>query len=90
MPRYNFLSCAAKALVPLCSRCCCSNNAEEAEDPSVVELKVKFEDVIECAYDEVEDAETYSPDDLGVGIGLLPFTALGLARTLKRIGSSLR
>ena len=52
-------------------------------------MRVKLEEVIECAYEEVDEAETYSPDDLGVGIGL-PFAALDLARTLKRIGSSLR
>lgn len=33
-----------------------SNNAEEAEDPSVE--RVKFDDKVDCAYDEVEEAET--------------------------------
>ena len=40
------------------------------DDPSVVEFSVKLDDVIECAYEEVDEAETYSPEDLGVGVGL--------------------
>lgn len=59
-----------------------SNRAEEAEEPSVVEERVKVDEAIEFAYEEVEDAETYSPEDLGVGGGL--------PRRTKRTGSSLR
>ena len=56
--RYSFLSLAAKAPELVCSRFCWSNTAEEADDPSVVELRVKLEEVMECAYDEVDEAET--------------------------------
>ena len=33
-----------------------SNKAEEADEPSVE--RVKFEDRVDCAYDDVEEAET--------------------------------
>ena len=33
-----------------------SNKAEEADDPSVE--RVKLEDRVDCAYDDVEEAET--------------------------------
>ena len=33
-----------------------SNKAEEADDPSVE--RVKLEDKVDCAYDDVEEAET--------------------------------
>jgi hypothetical protein len=35
-----------------------SKRAEDAEEPSVVEDKVKVEEEIEAAYDDVDDAET--------------------------------
>jgi hypothetical protein len=36
---------------------CRSNSAEDAEESSVFEESVKFEDVTELAYEEVDDAE---------------------------------
>ena len=33
-----------------------SNNAEEADEPSVE--RVKFDDRVDCAYDDVDEAET--------------------------------
>lgn len=65
----------------MCSRGCWSNRADEADEPSVVELSVKLDEVIECAYEDVDEAETYSPDDFGVGVGLFPLAGLGLAST---------
>ena len=50
-------------------RCPLSKIAELAEDSVVVVFSVKFEDIVDCAYDEVEDAETQSPEDFGVGVG---------------------
>jgi hypothetical protein len=35
-----------------------SKRAEDAEEPSIIEDKVKAEDVIEAVYDDVDDAET--------------------------------
>ena len=48
-----------------------SKRADDADEESVAEDSVKFEDIEEWAYDadEVEEAETQSPDDLGVGVG---------------------
>ena len=34
-----------------------SNNADDAEDSVVVVLSVKFDEIVDCAYDDVEDAE---------------------------------
>jgi len=61
--RYSFFNCTEKTLLPESSvpgpwlgRP--SNRAEDAEEPSVVEDKVKAEDEIDAAYDDVDDAET--------------------------------
>ena len=42
-----------------------------AEEPVVVELRVKLEEIVERAYEaeDVEELETQSPEDLGVGVG---------------------
>lgn len=55
-----------------------SKRADDAEEESVADDKVKLEEIEECAYDaeEVEDAETQSPEDLGVGVGRAVFGVL--------------
>lgn len=68
-------------------RCPLSKMAELAEDSVVVVLRVKFEEMVDCAYEEVEDADTQSPEDFGVGVGR-PFggaapLSCGRAMTLK-------
>ena len=43
--------------------------AEEVEELVVVELRVKIDEIVDCAQeaDGIEDAETQSPDGFGVG-----------------------
>jgi len=66
-----------------------SNNADDADDPSVVEESVKLEEEMDAAYDDVEEAETWSPDCCGLGLEC-DVELGGLASTENRTGSSLR
>jgi hypothetical protein len=63
-----------------------SNIAEDADEPSVVEDKEKVDEAMEFAYEDVDEAETWSPEDLGVGEG----RPCGRASTENRTGSSFR
>jgi hypothetical protein len=46
-----------------------SNKAEEVEEPSVVDDRVKVDDATDAAYDDVDEAEIYSPEGFGTGVG---------------------
>ena len=54
--RYNRLSWAERTVPVVSDRGLPSNKAEEADEPSVE--RVKLEDRVDCAYEEVEEAET--------------------------------
>ena len=54
--RYSRLSCAERTVPAVSDRGLPSNNAEEADEPSVE--RVKLDDNVDCAYDDVDEAET--------------------------------
>ena len=54
----------------------------------MVILRVKLEEMADCAYEEVDEADVQSPWGLGVGVarslwGSAPLIACGRERTLK-------
>lgn len=84
MPLYSFFNCTAKLFD---DSSVLGLAALLALELSVVfDDNVKLEDAMEGAYDDVDDAETYPTDDLGVGIGRED----GRASTENRTGSSFR
>jgi hypothetical protein len=90
IPLYNLFNSTAKALFPV-SFLSLSNNAEFALESSVVfDDKVKLDESEDWAYEDVEEALMYSPDDFGVGGGRPAAGGRARTETENRTGSSLR